>query len=269
MQNPPSFSAMARRPPIPLKRPQLIDVNRKSNVVGCVRKISGDVQANQVTKTASKMKQEFEMEWEIELTGSEGSRIIGKDGEGIRVIKERTATQMMISGTKGNIKQKLVIRGQSKQVDLAILMVKDILEGVGKDVVGDIQDKEVGLLLSGHMLSDIQKKTNTMILIRGNKGDEQRPVEIKGTDANKAEAWLMVKQIIMNSKDVVGVLQNNEVGLLLSGHMLSDIQKKTNTVILIRGKKGDEQRSVEMKGTRENTTVAWLMVKKIIAGKSA
>ena len=219
---------------------------------------------------------------ELRVSGFEASIIIGKEGNEIKDIMKKTETKINISGKKGHMKRTIEIIGAEQQVDIAKHIMIDRLEARMKVLVGQLKDDEVGFLLRGGGNAVIEKKTNTLIILEGKKGDSKRDVFIIGSEEARSTAWSMILNhlrftlvgdvdddevgILLRESALVEQLEDDEVGYLLSGGSKARrlIENKTNTSIIFKGKKGDDRRNVLIVGSEADRSKAWSMIRMLL-----
>ena len=107
----------------------------------------------------------------------------------------------------------------------------------------------------------IQLKTGTKINILGRIGDMKRTVEITGPERQVNISKHMINvRIEARMKGLVGQLKDDDVGFLLRNGGKAAIERKTNTWIIVMGKKGDDKRDVFIEGSDEDESKAWSMI---------
>ena len=181
----------------------------------------------------------------------------------LRVIQKKTNTSIFFPSKKGDSKRDVFMKGSEEDKSMAWLM---ILEQFRKGLVEQLENDEVCFLLrkGAHALTVIEKKTNTSISLKNNKGDGKGEVVIKGSEDDNSKAWSMIMEQLREC--LVGQLENDEVRLLLrdGGQAVCVIEKKTNTLIFCPSKKGDSKRHVFIEGYKGDKVEAWsLMLKHI------
>lgn len=156
---------------------------------------------SRISRIKNKPKQLFKIKKvNLEVSGLEATIIIGKEGEGIKSIQQKTGTKMKMLGKKGDVKQKIEITGLEKQIDIAKNMINEKKGLV--TLVGQMKNDEVGFLLreGGKGVSVIEKETNTYIVFGGKKGDRKRAVHVEGSEEDKIKAWSMIlKQLCLRT----------------------------------------------------------------------
>ena len=207
------------------------------------------------------------VEINLNVDQSKVGSIIGKNGQNLKAIEDKTGAKIKVIGEMGQ--QVLRIMGSSEEASEA----REKVQKISADMVLvkiKLDAKDVGRIIgqSGRNIKAMQDESGASMRVLTEGTD--KVVVIRGQKANVEAAQKSVEDIISKQKQINMVISQKTVQELLkdSGRAIKNLQFETGARMNVKDDKKSENHLLQITGSEEQTRKAKQKVKELEQGKT-